>query len=74
MKPTYYALSAWLVVNHGFAPKPCWIAHCKELNGIPVRRVWNRAGDERQVPCPPGKRQAIEDAFRHFGLLPAKAA
>jgi len=69
MKPTYANLAAWVREHRGFVPETCWIAHCRELNGLPVKRAWNRAGDARQKPCPPEKRPAIEDAFRHFGLL-----
>jgi hypothetical protein len=53
----------------GFVPKTCWIAHVKELNGLPVGRAWNRAGHSRVVPCPNDKRPAIERAFRHFGMI-----
>ena len=53
----------------GFSVKTCWIAHVKELNGLPVRRAWNRSGDERQDPCPPDKRPAIERAFQHLRMI-----
>jgi len=49
--------------------KDCYIAHVKELNGIPVPRAWNRQGDERLVKCPPSKKAPIEKALRHFGVL-----
>lgn len=56
-------------VHSGFAPKSCWIAHVKELNGLEVRRAWNRVGSERMVPCPEEKRAAIEQALRHFRII-----
>ncbi len=56
--------------NHGFEPKTCWIAHCKELFGLPVDRASNRQGDERVEPCPLEKQLPIKQAFRYFGMLP----
>ena len=56
--------------HHGFIPKTGWIAHVKEVHGIPTRRGANRACRDRDVePCPPEKREAIEEALRHFGVL-----
>lgn len=54
---------------YGFVPKTCWIAHIRVMNGLPTRRAWNRAGRGRLVPCAPERRDAIEQAFRHFGLI-----
>jgi hypothetical protein len=56
--------------HHGFVPKREWIAHVKEVRGLPTRRVAKRGGQGRPVePCPPEKREAIEEALRHFGLI-----
>lgn len=56
--------------HHGFVPKTGWIAHVKALRGLPTRRAASRAGRGRRVePCPPEKREAIEEALRHFGLI-----
>ncbi len=63
---TYKDIQDWVRKKYGFAPKSCWIAHCKELNGLPVKT--NRS-TPRVVPCPANKRVAIESAFRHFGWL-----
>jgi len=41
---TYADIVDYARERSGFAPKTCWIAHVKELNGLPVRRAWNRAG------------------------------
>jgi hypothetical protein len=50
--------------------KTCWIAHCKELKGLPVRRAHNRKNDTRQVPCNDLEmRKAIFDAFRQFEMI-----
>ena len=69
--PMYSLIQDWVRSNCGWAPKTCWIAHCKELAGLPVRRAWNRRSDERAVPCPAEKQTAIFAAFRHFGMIAA---
>ncbi|OLC74575.1 MAG: hypothetical protein AUH78_10875 [Gemmatimonadetes bacterium 13_1_40CM_4_69_8] len=66
---TYDEVSDYVKRQFGFAPKTCWIAHVKELNGLPVGRAWNRAGRGRIVPCPEDKRPAIERAFHHFRMI-----
>ena len=66
---TIEEIQAFVKENSGFKPKSCWIAHVKELCGIEVRRAWNRQGEERLNPCPPEKRQAIEEALRHFEMI-----
>jgi hypothetical protein len=56
--------------HHGFIPKIGWIAHVKEVHGVPTRRGANRARRDRDSePCPPEKREAIEEALRHFGMI-----
>lgn len=65
----YKEIQKWVQENYGWIPKTCWIAHCKELNGLAVNRASNRKTDERRVPCPESKRAAIEAAFRHFGTI-----
>jgi hypothetical protein len=68
--PTYSQIQTFVQHHHGFVPKPSWIAHVKALRGLPTRRAANRAGRGRRVvPCPPEKREAIEQALRHFGLI-----
>jgi hypothetical protein len=58
------------IIANGWAPKSCWIAHRKELCGLPVRKAPNRREDsQRQVPCPEDRRPAIRAAFVHFGLI-----
>jgi hypothetical protein len=54
--------------HHGLIPKTGWIAHVK--HGIAMRREANRARRGRNIePCPAEKREAIEEALRHFGVL-----
>ena len=55
----------------GFVPKPCWIAHVLELNGLRPRVAYNRISpNNRKFPCPPDKRPAIESAMRKLGRIP----
>ncbi len=62
-------IRAWVHENYGFKPQDCWIYHCKELAGLPLKRRY--AGQRpRERQCPPDKRVAIFRAFSHFGLLP----
>lgn len=66
---TYAQIQEYVRRVYGFVPMTGWIAHVKELHGLPVRRAPNRPGAERVSPCPADKRLAIEDALRHVGLL-----
>lgn len=66
---TYAQLQQWVEEHFGFMPQTCWIAHCKELYGLPRRDAPNRQGARRVKPCPPEKREAIAAAFRHFRLI-----
>jgi len=67
---TYEEIQAYVKKEYGFAPKPCWIAHMKEICGLPVRQAPNRhSADKRKVPCPSEKRDAIKKAFAHFNMI-----
>lgn len=56
--------------RHGFVPKTEWIAHVKAVHRIPTLREAKRARRDRAIePCPPEKREAIEEALRHFGMI-----
>jgi hypothetical protein len=56
--------------HHGFIPKPGWIAHVKEVHGVATLRGVARIRRGRDSePCPPEKREAIEEALRHFGVI-----
>jgi hypothetical protein len=69
--PTYSEIQKFVQRHHGFVPKIAWIKHVKVVWGLPTRQAANRAGRGRQVvPVPPDKREAIEQALRHFGLKP----
>ena len=36
---TYDDIEGYVRRYYDFVPKSCWIAHVKELNGLPVRRA-----------------------------------
>jgi len=67
---TYKEIQSYVKSTHGFVPKTCWIAHMKEVCGIPVKQAPNRnSTDKREVPCPPEKAEAIKKAFSHFKMI-----
>ena len=66
---TYKQIQEWVKNEFGFIPETCWIAHVKELSGLPVRQAWNRRGVIREKPCPPDKVEPIRDAFQYFGMI-----
>lgn len=67
---TYSEIQEWVRRKYGFTPKTCWIAHAKELCGLPVRRASNRQSRvSRKHPCPEDKLPSLKTAFRHFGML-----
>ena len=66
---TYDQIQKWLQERYGFVAPACWIAHCKELYGLPVadRAGYGYRPHERQ--CPIEKQTYIREAFEHFGLM-----
>lgn len=66
---SYEEIQEWVKRQFGFTPETCWIAHCKEIYGLPLRNAPNRQGRNRVKPCPPEKRPAIKKAFEHFRML-----
>lgn len=63
---SYKDIQMIVKAKHGVVAQSCWIAHVKELNGLPLRSA--RTG-ERVKPWPPQLRAAIEDAMRQVGWL-----
>jgi hypothetical protein len=64
------AIQKFVQRHRGFIPKIGWIAHVKEVHGIPTLRGATRARRGRDIePCPPEKREAIEEALRQFGMM-----
>lgn len=66
---TYTQIQDYVRVHYGYVPQTCWIAHVKELAGLPVRPAYNRQGAARVKPCPPEKQEHIRKAFEHFAML-----
>jgi hypothetical protein len=59
-------IEEWVSQNYGFVPHPYWIDHCRELY------LGSARSSEGHTPwheCPQDKREAIRNAFIHFGLL-----
>lgn len=65
---TYKQIQDYVKKENGFVPKTCWIAHAKEISGLPVKKSHKRKG-KRQVPCPPNKLKPIQNDFRHFRMV-----
>lgn len=59
---TYIQIQEYVKSNYWYDPKTCWIAHAKELSGIPVQRSHNRIG-ARQYPVPKNKLHSIQKLF-----------
>jgi|LSQX01.2.fsa_nt_gb hypothetical protein len=69
---TYKEIQAYVKDNYGFTVKTCWIAHMKEICGLPVKMANNRTSpDQRVHPCPYNKQEAILAAFENFDMLEA---
>ncbi len=67
---TYKQIQEYVRNNYGYNPKTCWIAHMKEVCGLPVRQApnrWNPNG--RQIPCPIDKQSDIRQAFEYFHMI-----
>jgi hypothetical protein len=68
---TYKEIKSDILTRYGRPVKTCWIAHVKELNGLPMRQAPNRISDTvRQFPCPERVRPMIEESMRRLGMLP----
>jgi hypothetical protein len=58
----------WVLRHHGLKIEIAWIADCKLECGIQPDDLQSLQ-QVRFSPCPPEKRPAIKQAFRHFGML-----
>ena len=67
---TYKQIQEDIKETTGKSVKSCWIAHVKELNGLPLKEASNRKSqDERVYPCPDEYRDIIENSMRKFNML-----
>ena len=66
----YKEIQHYVKGKYGFTVKTCWIAHAKELCGLPVKISHRRIDPNRRVnPCPEEKLPPIKDAFKHFKMI-----
>ena len=70
-KPTYKQIQEYVLKNHGLKVSSLYIANLKDELGLDKQFSYEEAemSAEKRPKCPPEKREAILDAFRHFGLM-----
>ena len=66
-QPTYANIRDYVQKTHGMKVSSLYVAQMKAECGLGTQA--DRSGDKKQPKCPPEKREAILDAFRHFGLI-----
>ncbi len=66
-RPTYANICDYVQKTHGMKVSTLYVAQMKAECGLETQA--DRSGDKKQPKCPPEKRDAILDAFRHFGLI-----
>lgn len=66
-QPTYENIRKYVKETHGLTVSALNIAKMKAECGLEMQA--DRSGDKQQPKCPPEKREAILDAFRHFGMI-----
>ena len=66
-QPTYANICDYVQKTHGMKVSSLYVAQVKAECGLETQA--DRSGDKKQPKCPPEKREAILDAFRHFGLI-----
>ncbi len=67
---TYPEIKDYVKDKYGLYVTSLNIAQVKEKHGFEKRENYNKGKDGHRVPnCPPEKEKAIEDAFKHFGML-----
>lgn len=66
-QPTYANICDYVQKTHGMKVSSLYVAQTKAECGLETQA--DRSGDKKQPKCPPEKREAILDAFRHFGMI-----
>lgn len=66
-QPTYANIRDYVQKTHGMKVSTLYVAQMKAECGLETQA--DRSGDKKQPKCPPEKREAILDAFRHFGFI-----
>lgn len=68
---TYKQIQDHLKGKYNRTFKSCWIAHIKSEHGLTKGHSPNRHDPTKRVhPCPDEHRYKIEEAFRHFQMIP----
>ena len=69
---TYKQIQEYVLDHTGLKVSALYIAQVKAKHGIIERENYNKPKTEgNRVPkCPPEKEKAIEDAMKHFGMIP----
>jgi hypothetical protein len=67
---TYERIQQYVHAKSGHRVKKCWIAHVKEICGLPVKPSPNRLfAGKRTNPCPPNRIEEIKQAFHDLGMI-----
>lgn len=67
---TYSEIKTYIKDKYGLCVSSLNIAQIKGKHGFLKRENFNKDKDSHKVPnCPLKKEKAIEDAFKHFGIL-----
>ena len=61
-------IRAYMKEKYGIYAKNGWIAHAKDVYGIPLRKRQTTAG-ERKWKCPKKRLEQFKEAFIHFKIL-----
>ena len=71
-KASYQEIKDWVLAHTGLKVSCLYIAQVKAKHGIIERECYNKAKSEggRVPKCPPEKEKAIEEALRHFQMIP----
>ena len=71
-KASYQEIKDWVLAHTGLKASCLYIAQVKAKHGIIERECYNKSKTEgNRVPkCPPEKEKAIEEALRHFQMIP----
>ena len=69
---TYKQIQEYVLEHTGLQDSALYIAQVRAKHGIIERENYNKPKTEgNRVPkCPPEKEKAIEDAMKHFGMIP----
>jgi 23S rRNA (uracil1939-C5)-methyltransferase len=69
-RATYAEIMDYVKEKYGFSIASSFIAQVKGKAGLEKRLNYHHgSGNGRVAICPPEKKEAIMDAFRHFNLI-----